>query len=382
MRLEMFALVLVSAGVCASPASAKCGVEQWDVKTGSDADAGLVDLAHPKATTIAFLAGLPAPVPFPPPRRVKPTEVTVWTLNCTLKGAKLEADEDYHLVLADDAGNTMIAEIPVAQCVDASSPFAAAIGAARTTFDHTWPAVVSQATAPQVGHQGGGLIPINARVTISGVGFFDRLHGQTGVAPNAIELHPVLSIALASGAPAAKASEVAVAPGAPAAPAAPASPCAPAKELLKNSALEPGQAGWKATKGVLVHSNRDEQAHSGDGMAWLGGHHHTHHDVLSQTVEIPASAAQARLSFFLHVFSDVRSDKPVDQLLVQVRDPGGAVLETLGTFSNRDENEGFEPRSFDLSAHRGQSVEIVFLAVESPGRRTSFLVDDVSLSTP
>ena len=28
--------------------------------------------------------------------------------------------------------------------------------------------------------------------TLTGVGFFDIPHGQTGVAPNAIELHPVL----------------------------------------------------------------------------------------------------------------------------------------------------------------------------------------------
>ena len=28
----------------------------------------------------------------------------------------------------------------------------------------------------------------------TGVGFFDRDHGQTGAAPNNIELHPVLSI--------------------------------------------------------------------------------------------------------------------------------------------------------------------------------------------
>jgi hypothetical protein len=28
--------------------------------------------------------------------------------------------------------------------------------------------------------------------TITGIGFFDIDHGQTGVAPNAIELHPVI----------------------------------------------------------------------------------------------------------------------------------------------------------------------------------------------
>lgn len=31
-------------------------------------------------------------------------------------------------------------------------------------------------------------------VTVTGVGFFDPIHGQTGVAPNGIELHPLLSI--------------------------------------------------------------------------------------------------------------------------------------------------------------------------------------------
>jgi hypothetical protein len=33
-------------------------------------------------------------------------------------------------------------------------------------------------------------VPLRARVT--GVAFFDFKHGQTGVAPNAIELHPIL----------------------------------------------------------------------------------------------------------------------------------------------------------------------------------------------
>ena len=33
---------------------------------------------------------------------------------------------------------------------------------------------------------------LTGKATIRGVGFFDFLHGQTGVAPNGIELHPVL----------------------------------------------------------------------------------------------------------------------------------------------------------------------------------------------
>jgi hypothetical protein len=35
---------------------------------------------------------------------------------------------------------------------------------------------------------------VSVPVTVTGVGFFDYQHGQDGVAPNAIELHPVLSV--------------------------------------------------------------------------------------------------------------------------------------------------------------------------------------------
>ncbi len=34
---------------------------------------------------------------------------------------------------------------------------------------------------------------LNGSATITGVAFFDVIHGQRGVAPNGIELHPALS---------------------------------------------------------------------------------------------------------------------------------------------------------------------------------------------
>jgi hypothetical protein len=35
---------------------------------------------------------------------------------------------------------------------------------------------------------------VTRRVNVRGLGFFDVLHGQTGVAANGIELHPVTRI--------------------------------------------------------------------------------------------------------------------------------------------------------------------------------------------
>jgi hypothetical protein len=160
---------------------AQCGVERWSVKTGTDADIGLVNVSTSTATTIQSLRSLTAPATLPSNNRVAPTETTVFTLSATLTQYKLETDSDYHLVLSDSSGNTMIAEIPSPNCVGAGSPFGPGIQNARSEFDAKYTATSSFQTA-------------NVPVAIKGVGFFDFLHGQTGVAPNGIELHAVLDI--------------------------------------------------------------------------------------------------------------------------------------------------------------------------------------------
>lgn len=158
-----------------------CGVERWSVKTGSDPDAGLVNLNSPTPQSIVYLTGLPAPSPLPANGRIQPTETTEFVVDATLTKYKLESDSDYHLVLADAQGRTMIAEIPDPVCVGSSSPFTSGIANARNEFDAKYSATTSFQT-------------VSIPVEIRGVGFFDYKHGQTGVAPNAIELHPVLDI--------------------------------------------------------------------------------------------------------------------------------------------------------------------------------------------
>jgi hypothetical protein len=39
---------------------------------------------------------------------------------------------------------------------------------------------------------------LSGRATVTGVGFFDIPHGQTGIAPNAIDLQPVLKFSPSS----------------------------------------------------------------------------------------------------------------------------------------------------------------------------------------
>src|SRR5215813_10150585 len=141
--------LLVVAGVLAFPSApfAQCGVERWSVKTGTDPDSGLVNLNSASSTTISALRGLSAPSPIPSNNRVSPTETTQWVINATLTKFKLESDSDYHLVLADAAGNTMIVEIPSPSCVGAGSPFFAGIQNARSEFDARFTATTSFQTA-------------------------------------------------------------------------------------------------------------------------------------------------------------------------------------------------------------------------------------------
>lgn len=44
-----------------------------------------------------------------------------------------------------------------------------------------------------------GTVRLCARARVTGVAFFDLDHGQTGVAPNAIELHPILGFTCRTG---------------------------------------------------------------------------------------------------------------------------------------------------------------------------------------
>jgi hypothetical protein len=154
-----------------------CGHDRWDVKTLSDPAASQVKPTAQSAT-VAQLIALPAPLL--PTSRVA-EEFNTYELSGTITFAKLEGDSDIHMVLADDAGQTMILEAVCPGCAP-NSIVGAQIAAVRKAVEAQFPTAAA-----------GGTDTVAVPVTVTGVAFFDHLHGQTGVAPNGIELHPVLS---------------------------------------------------------------------------------------------------------------------------------------------------------------------------------------------
>lgn len=220
----------------------KPGKERWSIKTGMDSQAAGVGSRSEQGqfvfvdTTIEELARLPRPPDMLPPtrkfrkyasRRAIPVETTIWRLEVEIINLKLEDDGDLHLVLRGASGALAIAEAPTARApfVGRESPWLEAMGQVRLELQERFgrkkvplaidaaegrllpPAAFAASPARAMVEQPPVMLrdlmannvpfavaipPTRARIV--GVGFFDRVHGQTGVAPNGIELHPVLGI--------------------------------------------------------------------------------------------------------------------------------------------------------------------------------------------
>ena len=121
-------------------------------------------------------------------------------------------------------------------------------------------------------------------------------------------------------------------------------------------------------------------ARSGTGYAILGAYNNASGSAY-QTVSIPAGHP-ANLTFWLNVTTSESLSTAYDYLYVEVRSTSGALLGTLGTYSNRDATSigSYSQRSFSLAAWRGQTVRVQFRGTTDYSLVTSFRVDDVSLS--
>jgi hypothetical protein len=97
-----------------------------------------------------------------------PFEHHVFTVIAQVTFVRKEADSDYHFILSE-GGSHMIAEAPASYCDR------------RATAHYRREMAGARRAAKAC-----------ARARVTGVAFFDTDHGQTGVASNAIELHPMV----------------------------------------------------------------------------------------------------------------------------------------------------------------------------------------------
>lgn len=230
----------------------KPGSERWPVKTGTDEDVALVGKnviggqllgAGIVRATIEELTKLGRPTGMRPAnknfdsqfhgRRCGVVEQTVWSIRCEIIGIKLEKDGDYHLILRGASGEMMVAESPTpTKKFVGDTPWIENMKAVRKAIDdrlvkplapasfvqfdgilfprESLPASLQPLAAPApfnvasfVTPEEGAEVPLPTfqtkldptPVRLTGVGFFDRVHGSTGESKlNGFELHPLLKI--------------------------------------------------------------------------------------------------------------------------------------------------------------------------------------------
>jgi Zn-dependent metalloprotease len=152
-------------------------------------------------------------------------------------------------------------------------------------------------------------------------------------------------------------------------------------ERVTNGGFESGTNGWSGTTGVIGAHN-GQAPYEGTRFAWLGGNGRRATETLTQRVNIPATATAATLSFALHIdTAETTATGIYDTLAVTVRSSNGAVLATLATYSNLNPASGYQIRTFDLLAYKGQTVTLSFAMREDRSKQTSFVLDNVSLLT-
>jgi len=244
-----------------------------------------------------------------------------------------------------DGASHMIAEIPDPVCVGSTSPLLTSIQKARSEFDATYTPTGSFQTA-------------NVPVTVTGVGFFDFLHGQTGVAPSGIELHAVLDVQFGTGG----------------------GGCSPS-QLLRNPGFETGSAApWSATSGVISNTSA-EPPRSGSWDAWLDGYGVTHTDTLAQAITLPTGCTTYQFSFWLHIdTAETTTSTAYDTLKIQVLNGSGSVLATLATYSNLNAAAGYSQHTFSLASYSGKAITLKLTGAEDKTLQTSFVIDDTGAS--
>ncbi|MEV6523231.1 M4 family metallopeptidase [Longispora sp. NPDC051575] len=146
-----------------------------------------------------------------------------------------------------------------------------------------------------------------------------------------------------------------------------------AAQKVTNGTFETGTAPWTGDTGVIQAGTSAQPAHGGTRMAWLGGNGRAVTESLSQQISIPAGC-KASLKFYLHIDTAETGTTVYDKFTVF------AGSTALGSYSNVNKAAGYTLRTFDLSNYAGQTVTLKFSETEDSYLKTSFVLDDVTVT--
>jgi len=199
-------------------------------------------------------------------------------------------------------------------------------------------------------------------VTITGVGFFDFLHGQTGVAPNGIELHAVLDIQFGTGGtPTPTPTSTSTPTPTPTHTPIPTPSGTPTTtNLIQNGGFETSDSWTYA--GQDSPARTTSRAHSGSYSLQVGLSLGQQGDSITyQMVTIPSSATSGTLSFSYWPASNDSSSYAWQE--ANIINSSGQVIQRL--FQKTTNDRTWIQLTFDLSKYAGQTIGIQFLDHEN-----------------
>jgi hypothetical protein len=157
------------------------GIERWDIKTATDDSAIVIDTNKILDYTIEELNNLVPDVKKKSKRSL--LEKTIVRVKCRIISYMIEDDADFHLLLQDSVF-TMIAESPDPNCkIIQDSRFRPQMANVRKNILNF-----------TVARKKTNFYLQSGIYEITGVIFFDKIHGQNGIAKNGIEIHPILKL--------------------------------------------------------------------------------------------------------------------------------------------------------------------------------------------
>lgn len=119
--------------------------------------------------------------------------------------------------------------------------------------------------------------------------------------------------------------------------------------------------------------------HTGSSEAYLCGYNNCQ-DTIYQSVTIPSTSTTATLSYYWYV-TTTETTHSYDFLKVQIRNSSGSVLTTLQTISDGSTTQQWVSASYNVSAYKGQTIQVAFVGTNGSKNPTSFYTDDVTLNS-
>ena len=153
------------------------------------------------------------------------------------------------------------------------------------------------------------------------------------------------------------------------------------QELIVNGDFSQGTNGWDAA-GNFYADNRFSNYHSAGGYSYLSNPDGTAgnnlYGELVQTVQLPANAVQATLSYWYRITTTEVIPAVSDWMVLYIK-PTGVSSPPVDLLSNTNANGIYQQRIFNLTGLHGQSIDIAFAAYTDGNSPTTFRIDDVSL---